>query len=147
MKRLFASAVTVAIVWVACGGSADSRALASAQNAWQAASVDSYSFVYSRTCECDDVTSGLKRVDVVDGEVVSVTYLADGKEQAVDVGEYGYTIEALFELIDANAGRGIENNIDYADLGYPTLMMLDLEGMAVDGGFGLTVHDFTVDPA
>ncbi len=147
MKRLYASAVTVAIVCVACGGSADSRDLASAENAWQAASVGSYSFVYSRTCECDEVTSGLKRVDVVGGEVISVTYLGEGNEQAVDVVEYGYTIEALFDLIDASIGRGDENEVEYADLGYPTLIMLDIEQMAVDGGFGLRLLDFSVEPA
>lgn len=142
MKWLLSITLTLAFIWIACGASVDGRELAAAQTQWANSGLNSYSFVYSQSCECDDLTSGHKRVRVVDGVAVSVTFLGGAQEQSLDPVTYGYTIEELFEIIDTQLAEGVSNEIEYSEVGYPSLMLLDLEAMAVDGGFGLTIHSF-----
>ena len=122
----------------------ESAALAEARDRWASEARPWYRYAYRRSCECDFDTAGPNEVLVHEDRVAEVWY-----EGTVDVERpvlldpgFGWTVPQLFDAIEAAIEAGHQIDVEYAAEGYPTRMLLDLEAMAVDGGFGLDLLSF-----
>jgi hypothetical protein len=115
----------------------DTDALVAARTLWDSAGVTEYAYTVTMVCECGDEAFGPRRVTVRDGEVVSTTYFG----LPTDV--TAHTADELFALIAASIAAGAENEVSYdAATGFPTLVRLDVPGLATDGGLDLQTADF-----
>lgn len=112
---------------------------------WDTQDIDTYTYVFQRSCECLPQDTAPKQVDVVDGMVVSV----DGQSASVDGQPLQAfanipTIDGLFDkiqqAIDSNPYR---MNIQYDEtLGYPSNMFIDYEEKLADEEFIVSAQHF-----
>ena len=125
----------------------EERALAAAEERWQAAGPGSYTFEYLVSCFCEPF--GWLRIAVLDGSVATVVY-ADSTHVAVEPDGWP-TVEDLFERIrqlaegDSSHGRDLEVEFDAA-LGYPTSIHLSYDSSVQDAGVIYSVRNFIVTP-
>lgn len=123
----------------------DLAALTAAEARWAEAGLDTYSYTYRRSCECDESAAGPNTVLVTDGAVVEVRM--DRQFEAGfppgAVAPPGDTIPDLFGLIRASIERGEEIDVTYDErLGHPLTLRLDLASIPVDGGLAMEVLGF-----
>ncbi len=142
MRPILISAIALAVLWVACAASPERQELEAAKAAWVASGVESYTYTYTRSCECDEIARGPNRVTVEDGAVIEVLHLGGDDPVSIDADEWGSTIEDMHEAIARSIDEGRNNNVDYGPLGYPERMVLDVAALQVDGGYSLTVTSF-----
>lgn len=114
-------------------GEGDHEALAALDQArarWASAGITDYSYSIVEACECDEETSGPRRIVVQSGEVVATTWF--GTPSSVE----GFTVEQLFDQIETELYRpDTQNAVIYdPDTGYPLEASLDIVGQQVDGG-------------
>jgi hypothetical protein len=110
---------------------------------WAATGIDDYSYDIRNTCYCFMPTY---RVEVIDGEVVSVFNL---NEPVSDSGPaYGGpadTVPGLFDRIQAELDAAPDGlRATYAELGYPTSLTVDPESNTIDDEYGWVVENFQV---
>ena len=126
---------------------AEARALAAAEERWQAAGPSSYAFEYLVSCFCESY--GWLRIAVQDGTVATVVS-ADSAHVAVEPDGWP-TVEDLFERIrqlaegGSSHGRDLEVEFDAA-LGYPTSIGLSYDSSVQDAGVVYSVRNFIVTP-
>lgn len=114
--------------------------LGDARLRWEAAALDTYRYTYTRACECGLETRGPNRVLVRDGVVDEVVAADTG--EPVDVVEPA--IDELFDRIEASILAGEQVSVTYDEaLGHPVSVALDIEAMAVDGGYGIEIRSVT----
>lgn len=106
---------------------------------WAANGFDSYTFTVRNGCFCPVEWVGPFNVTVVDGAVVSVT--RDGQ----DVTEFAaaleiLTVDLLFDVIEKNADAD-HLEVIYNELGYPTLVNIDISFNTADEESYITVSD------
>ena len=128
-------------------GPAEERALAAAEERWEATGPESYTFEYLVSCFCEP--QGWMRIAVEDGVVAAVVY-ADSAHVAVEPDEWP-TVEDLFarirELAEGGWQHGRDVSAEYdATLGYPTSIDLTYDSSVQDGGVSYSVRNFTSDP-
>jgi hypothetical protein len=108
-------------------------ALANAR--WDAAELDSYSFVITLVCDCGTATELRPvRVTVEEGSVVSRVYESNNPAErtpapAAIFGPYD-TVEELFDAVETaiNGDSDVLNVIYHAEYGAPTLLQWDPSG-------------------
>jgi hypothetical protein len=106
---------------------------------WAAAGIDDYRYDIRNTCYCFMPTS---RVEVIDGEVVSVTNLHAPFSES---GDPGYTVPGLFDRIQAELDAAPDGlRATYANLGYPTSLSVDPDSNVIDEEYGWVVENFEV---
>lgn len=108
-----------------------------ARTRWAEVGSDHYAYTYTRFCECSEETAGPIRVVVRGGAVERTTWF--GNPTTAD----GWTAEELFADIDTviRSGREVDVTYDPAT-GLPVDVALDLEAIAVDGGFFIETRSF-----
>ena len=128
-------------------GPAEERALAAAEERWQAAGPESYTFEYRVSCFCE--SRGWMRIAVEDGVVAAVVY-ADSAHVAVEPDEWP-TVDDLFarirELADGGShhGRDVSAAFD-ATLGYPTDIDVTYDSSVQDAGVSYSARNLTPVP-
>ena len=113
---------------------------------WQSHSVEDYRYVGRRLCYCGQEATGPVRVEVVDGEVVSLTYEEDGEPVVATFAGLWPGFEGVFDIVqDAIDRDAAEIVVEYhAEYGYPTSIGIDYMENAVDEELGYVVEDFLV---
>lgn len=110
---------------------------------WAATGIDDYRYDIRETCFCIMPTY---RVEVIDGEVVSVFNLNEPvSESGPAYGGPAYTVPGLFDRIQAEldaAPAGLRAT--YAELGYPTSLSVDPTSTVIDEEYGWVVENFQV---
>ena len=128
------------------GSLEDRLALDTARSAWASVDRPWYRYTYTASCECPAEFGGPNEVTIQAEAVTNVTYRGPSDiEQPFAVEGVGWTAEELFDLIEASIARGVDNQVTYFDSGLPRIVFLDLEAMAVDGGFAIEI-DASDDP-
>lgn len=99
---------------------------------WQASGLAAYEYGYNKFCECHRETPPETLVTVREGEVVGVRHRPFGFDHDVLAEErnlqWYWTVEGLFDLVDAALQREAEVRIDYdAMLGFPTHVYIDYD--------------------
>ena len=125
-------------------GEPDAGALAALQRArelWGAGRVTDYQYTLTVHCLCPEEHTGPFEITVRDQRVISATW--QGNPLGADQGA-AYTIEEVFEMIEAAIRSGIEVDVTYDPLlGHPHLVIIDVEAVAVDGGLAFTIDNLT----
>lgn len=108
---------------------------------WRSSGITAYRYELAFHMMLAADFSGPFVVTVVDGAVAEMTRngepVSDGQVTA-------YTVEDLFELVEASLRDGVESSVTYHEVwGHPVLMALDLDAIAVDGGLMLSVSNLT----
>ncbi len=130
---------------VPADGAARESLLEEQWSRWKAAGLRTYEFEFRWNCFCVPEFTQWVRIAVVDGTLVSVRRVADGRELPSDLWPQYQTVDGLFawlaEAFDGNAAR-IEVTYD-AGLGYPYSGFVDYhEGMAdEERGFEVLFSD------
>ena len=114
------------------------------QALWEAGRADDYSFVLAPICFCPQELLDPVRITVVNGNVVSATYVDSGKAPEHDgFGRY-VTIDALFDTIQ----EGIDRNaaavtVSYhPTIGYPTDAGIDYDARIADEEYAFTASGY-----
>jgi hypothetical protein len=117
--------------------STERSALKEARTRWGFAALVDYSYELTIHAMATADYTGPFQVEVREGAVTSIT--RDGVE--VEGGQVtAYAIDDLFDLIDRHLADGIESAVLYNEIaGYPVLVQLDLDAIAVDGGLVLSI--------
>ncbi len=115
-------------------------ALRMARKRWQTAGIDDYTYQLTVHAMATADFTGPFLVVVEDGQVVKAT--RDGSP--VDPGPVTvYTVNEMFDLIDRHLVEGVASAVLYDEsLGFPVLVQLDLDSIAVDGGLVFSVDSF-----
>ena len=140
MRRYLSLGITLVLAG-GCGGDpfsqSEERALAAAEEKWQAAALGSYTFEYRLTCFCEVAYVQWMRIAVEAGGVAEVVYV-DSTDVALET-EGWPTVDELFERIDhlredgSSNVSGVDLEFD-ATLGYPTLINVVMDRGIADGG-------------
>ncbi len=112
--------------------SSQASALAAARARWQAAGLSSYEYGYRKFCECHPDTPPETVVTVRNGAVTNVRHRPVGYPEEVPGDptrfKYYWTVEGLFDLVQAAESRGATVRASYDDeLGYPTQIYIDYD--------------------
>jgi len=116
------------------------RVAAEQRSFWQGKGIASYTFSVSRPCFCPPEWSGPFEVTVVDGATTVVTY-EGAPAAAANVEHIPKTIEAVFDLLIANAATTVEVTYDPI-FGFPASISVDPLVNAIDDEFDITISDF-----
>ena len=152
IHKTFAAGVTalgcglaVAISLTGCGPEA--MTLARQRALWEAHEPASYTYTLRINCFCPPEYTGPVRVEVLNGEPVSVTYIEDGEATAPDMFARYDTLDKIFDLIaDACARGAYEISAEYdPEFGYPTSVYIDYLEYAIDEELGVVVSDSEVE--
>ncbi len=110
-----------------------------AADRWRAMHPTDYSFTITHHCECPAERTGPFQVTVLDGRFAEAVRMVDGV--SVDAAEMpAATVDAAFELIRVWIDLGTDVDVTYDEvLGYPTLVLIDPEAVAVDGGLAFSI--------
>ena len=112
---------------------------------WTSGRADAYSFILEPICFCPQDLLDPVTVLVVDGIVVSVTYVKSG--EAPDHDGYGryVTIDDLFDTIqEAIDGKASEITVTYhPESGYPTDARIDYDARMTDEEYIFTTSEYT----
>jgi hypothetical protein len=120
----------------------DEQALAdltAARALWAENGLVTYSYTWSRFCECFDAYRGPFTVAVTDGVVTSMKSFGDPAPQDLP----RRTVEDMFDEIADAIGSGVKVDVTYDGTdGHPLRVDLDLDALAVDGGTSYSVDGF-----
>lgn len=106
---------------------------------WQQAAVEAYQFVLQVHCMCPQARSGPFLVTVEEGEATSAVLLVDGSEAHTEI----LRVDDALEMIGLAVAAGTDVDVQYnAALGYPELVIIDPEAVAVDGGLAFSITEF-----
>jgi hypothetical protein len=121
-------------------GQVELSALEEAVGRWAAAGVDTYSYELTIHAMATADYTGPFAVEIIDGEIVSVT--RDGSPVSPEVAA-GYRVEQIFDMIREAIAGDVEVAVLYNQvLGYPVLVQIDLGAIAVDGGLSFSLDQF-----
>ena len=121
-------------------GQAELSALEEAVGHWEAFGVDTYSYQLTIHAMATADYTGPFVVEIFDGEIVSVT--RDGIPVSPELAA-GYRVEQIFDMIREAIAGGVEVAVLYNQvLGYPVLVQIDLDAIAVDGGLAFSLDEF-----
>lgn len=143
--------LAIPLILAACSSDpfspAEERALAAAEERWQAAGPASYTFEYLMGCFCE--SHGWMRISVQDGAVATAVF-ADSAHVAVEFDGWP-TVEDLFarirELAEGSSSHGRDVEVEFDDvLGYPTSIHVTYDDSVQDAGVFYTVRNFTAGP-
>ena len=108
---------------------------------WERANLTDYNYTLSVFCECPREFSGPFTITVADGVLESATLISDGSSVS-EFDLFAATLNDTFLVIIGSINSGTEVDIAYDDtLGYPTLAIIGLEAVAVDGGLAFSIED------
>ena len=117
--------------------STERSALKEARTRWGLAALVNYSYELTIHAMATADYTGPFQVEVREGAVTSVT--RDGADVAAEQ-VTAYAIDDLFDLVDRYLADGIESAVLYNEVsGYPVLVQLNLDAIAVDGGLVLSI--------
>jgi len=148
MRRLLAALLLVP-AFAACSllplptagpGGEVARVAAEQRSFWRDQGFASYTFSVSRPCFCPPEWSGPFEVTVVDGATTVVTY-QDVPAPAANIEQIPKTIEAVFDLLIANAATTVDVTFDPL-FGFPASFSVDPIVNAIDDEFGITITNF-----
>jgi hypothetical protein len=121
-------------------GQVELSALEAAAERWADAGVDTYSYQLTIHAMATAEFTGPFVVEIIDGEIVSVT--RDGSPVSPERAR-GYRVEQIFDMIRQAIVEGVEVAVLYNQvLGYPVLVQIDLDAIAVDGGLAFSIDQF-----
>ena len=131
-SKLLAVLTVMAFLPAVHAQSTQASALAAARARWRAAGLSSYEYGYRKFCECHPDTPPETVVSVRDDAVTNVRHRPVGYPQEVPGDptrfKYYWTIDGLFDLLQAAEGRGATVRASYdAKLGYPTQIYIDYD--------------------
>jgi hypothetical protein len=144
--KLLTAAVLLSLLTLSCGLTGPDRIEESRNNMraqrkqWQAQSITSYTYHVRKLCFCGDTRA--TTVVVVNGAVASATF--DDSGEAVPANELSriYTVEAIFDVIDAALDRradALSAAYDSA-LHYPTDVQIDYIRNAIDDELSVSAN-------
>ena len=117
--------------------------LASARMRWAQRAPASYSITLRRGCECLPETIGPATITVSNG-AISVNYTSTGASVPKVYATAFPDVEGMFDLIEnAQKNKYYKVDVEYdSELGYPTLISIDINKQMVHDELGIYVQDF-----
>ena len=99
---------------------------------WANSGIEDYRFRFQRLCFCVSVDP--VEIDVIDGQIVSITLIETGEPPHPDLVDTYLTIDGLFaEIQDAMDRNAFSLSVSYHEtLGYPTSIDIDYQANAID---------------
>jgi hypothetical protein len=148
MKRIWISLVLLSLALSACSARGGSE-LSRNREKWQAAGIGHYRFDLSVLCFCPFSQQMPLRVEVLDGQVVSMAY-NDGtpvtESDRATFSAYA-TIDALFAYTGEALRNADEMHISYdPTYGFPSQVQIDFVKNAVDDELALRAENFQALP-
>ncbi len=143
---LILSAAVALSVWLTWPTTADG-AIAKAnqpQALWQSSGIDSYRLTLTVSCFCPQELLQPVNIEVINGELASLAYDADGTAADPMFFE-GYTsINKLHQIIaDATAQKPARLEVTYDDTtGMPLKVDIDISELMADEEIRFTINDF-----
>jgi hypothetical protein len=117
----------------------DRDALDRAAARWTRAGLDDYRYTVTVHCECPPESSGPFLSTVREGKAVATELVGDPTRDAPEP----VTIDDLFDEIATSVADGTDVDVDYDELvGLPTMVIIDPDAVAVDGGLAFSISDF-----
>lgn len=112
--------------------------LAEARARWRSADVSDYDYIFRAICFCGPSATAPVEVEVVDGEVASITSVETGRPAEPAFPGEELTVEGLFQYLSGVlAGEPAAFSATYhPELGYPTSASIDFDARALDEEFG-----------
>jgi heat shock protein HslJ len=121
----------------------DLGALQSARKKWQSNTKQYYSIQSQRICFCMPEISAQMKINVLDSSVLSATDINSGAVISKDTRSEIRTVDDLFTLIEQAIADDTSIEITYnEEYGYPETTKINLEQIAVDGGFHVNLSKF-----
>jgi hypothetical protein len=117
--------------------------LAENRERWRSAGVSSYDYVFRARCFCGPDALQPVRIEVADGEVVSITSIETGEPAEPAFPGEALTVEGLFAfLAEALDDDPASFSASYdPDLGLPTSASIDFDARVADEEFGFEADD------
>ncbi len=114
------------------------------QALWESQAVESYRYTIQVGCFCPPELRDPVNVEVLNGEVESVTYVADGTAVNMAFFESYSTIDKVFTILnDAEAQDPARFDVTYDETyGVPLSVNIDISEMMADEEIYLTISDF-----
>ncbi len=115
-----------------------------AREQWTLANVSSYSYTVRRNCFCAAATQGPARVEVRNGQTVSVTAAAGATAFDRAAFDAYDTVDELFQQVErAMDAKPFRLAVSYdTELGFPSEMFMNPGGNTADDESGFVVVDF-----
>jgi hypothetical protein len=114
----------------------DLQQVEAAQARWKEAALTDYHYTLQVHCMCPPETTGPFAVTFRDGRLESAVLVGD--EGAVDTAVI--TVDEALEMIGAAVVAGTDVDVTYDEIyGYPELVLIDPEAVAVDGGLAFSI--------
>jgi hypothetical protein len=137
-----------ALLLPTAGGAAPSDDAAEHRARWQAAAIADYAYGYNKYCACHPDNPPETVVTVRGGKVVRVYHLHEDSDREVPARDGSldlyWTIDGLFDLIDAAERAGAEVRVRYDEsLGYPRQLYIDYDKNLVGDEVDLRITRFT----
>jgi hypothetical protein len=131
-KGIRCALLAAAAAFVAFAAAGQQRELAAGRSAWRAAALVDYEYGYRKFCECHPDSPPETLVTVRGGRVVGVRHRPVGFDNEVQAEqrnlEFYWTVDGLFELIDAALARGVTVRASYDPMrGFPTEVYIDYD--------------------
>lgn len=145
--RYFIAGVLFTILLIlggACGQNGQRQSLARHQRLWVQQGIESYRYQLKINCFCPPEVTDPVIVEVSDGSVISVSYVATGTPAETRYFEKYDTVDELFLVIDdALERKAAEISVTYDEtLGLPTRIYIDFEKLALDDEIAYNVTEF-----
>lgn len=135
----------------ACDNSSNNRpsnnfdkqlALDNAMNKWEISKTDYYTFHFEQSCECILGAGSPLNVSVINNSILSARYSVNNVEVDAGIRDNINTVEDIFNLIQQAINQDISIQIEYnVNIGYPELVMIDLDAIAADGGLNIRLME------
>ena len=138
--------LTVFVFLLALTGCAARNELLANQQKWAAQNVSHYKYDLTISCFCPWSDLMPLKVEVKDGQVISMTDKAGQPTPAsyADTFNRAATVEGLFEILDSALGSARKVTVEYDPAyGYPKSTHIDYS-MATDDETGYIVENFEV---
>jgi hypothetical protein len=139
--------LTVCLLLLALTGCAARTELRANQQKWVGQNISHYRFEVEIGCNCPWRSLMPLKIEVKDGQVVSMTD-KDGQPipaNYVETFNKAASIEKLFAIIDSDIGSASEVKVEYnPDYGYPTKIGIIYSKLTTDNGIGYYVRSFEV---
>jgi hypothetical protein len=119
----------------------DLAALERARSLWEAERLADYGYTLTVHCNCPAEYVGPFEVTVRDTWIASATW----KGEPLEPGRAAiYPIDDVFVMIERAIQDGTDVDVTYdPQLGYPQLVIIDVEAVAVDGGLAFTIENLS----
>lgn len=149
---LAAVAATLPITLAACQSSPfepERDRLEDARDRWRSLELSDYRFVYEASCFCGPTATQPVEIEVVGGEVVSITSVETGEPTVPAAPGDPFevlTVEGLFDfLADALRQEPASFDVTYhPGLGHPTSASIDFDVRVADEEFAFEVRELSV---